>query len=39
MDDNQSGYYDYLPKIGNIAPSPLLAYMWARAAEEWKPLK
>ena len=39
MTDNQSGYYEYLAPTGHIAVSPLLAYMWSRAAKEWQPLK
>ncbi|MGH8758523.1 MAG: phosphatase PAP2 family protein [Burkholderiales bacterium] len=39
MDDNHSGYYEYLSKIGTVAASPLLAFMWSKAAKEWEPLK
>jgi len=39
MDDHHSGYYEYLGKVGNIAASPLLAFMWSKAVKEWKPLQ
>lgn len=39
MDDNLSGYYQYLTRIGTVAASPLLAFMWSKAAKEWEPLK
>ena len=39
MTDNKSGYYEYLSSVGTIAGSPLLAFMWSKAASEWQPLK
>lgn len=39
MTDNQSGYYEYLSSVGTIAASPLLEFMWTKAAKEWQPLK
>ena len=39
MTNNQSGYYEYLSTIGTIAASPLLQFMWTKAAKEWLPLK
>jgi hypothetical protein len=38
LDDNQSGYYQLLPGTSNIAASPLMAFMWKKAAAEWKPI-
>lgn len=39
MTDNQSGYYEYASKASAIAASPLLEFMWTKAAKEWQPLK
>lgn len=39
MADNQSGYYEYLSAVGAIAASPLMAFMWGKAAKEWQPIK
>jgi len=39
MDDNESKYYQYGPVTGAIAASPILAFMWSKAAKEWQPLK
>ena len=39
MADNQSGYYELLAGAHSIAASPLLQFMWGKAADEWKPLK
>lgn len=38
MLDNHSGYYQFLPVSGTVAASPILQYMWNKAAVEWKPL-
>jgi hypothetical protein len=38
MQDNQSGYYELLPATGTVAASPLLRFMWRKAADEWKRL-
>lgn len=35
MVDNRSGYYRYGAPTGPIAVSPLLAFMWAQALQEW----
>ena len=39
MIDNKSGYYQYSSTASTIAASPLLAFMWKKAAAEWQPLK
>ena len=39
MTDNKSRYYHQGPAIRGIATSPILAFMWAKAAKEWQPLK
>ncbi|HSV51026.1 MAG TPA: phosphatase PAP2 family protein [Burkholderiaceae bacterium] len=39
MTDNKSGYYERLAASGAVAASPLLAFMWGKAAKEWEPLK
>jgi hypothetical protein len=39
MEDNKSGYYEYLSRIGSVSSSSLLAFMWTKAAKEWLPLK
>ncbi len=39
MTDNQSGYYEYGSSASAIAASPLLEFMWTKAAKEWQPLK
>jgi hypothetical protein len=39
MEDNQSGYYELLPATGTVAASPLLQFMWKKAADEWKRLR
>jgi hypothetical protein len=39
LTDNKSGYYEYLAPIGSIIASPLLAFMWTKAAREWLPVK
>lgn len=37
--DNKSGYYEYGSTASAIAASPLLEFMWTKAAKEWQPLK
>ena len=39
MADNQSGYYELFAGTHSVAASPLLQFMWGKAADEWKPLK
>jgi membrane-associated phospholipid phosphatase len=39
MTDNKSGYYEYSSSASAIAASPLLEFMWTKAAKEWQPLK
>ncbi|WP_457306966.1 phosphatase PAP2 family protein, partial [Polaromonas sp. P5_E6] len=39
MTDNLSGYYRYKTTRQAIQKSPILAFMWAKAAAEWLPLK
>ncbi|MDP1742142.1 MAG: phosphatase PAP2 family protein [Polaromonas sp.] len=39
MTDNKSGYYEYAGAASAIAASPLLEFMWTKAAKEWQPLK
>jgi hypothetical protein len=39
MIDNKSGYYEYGASASAIAASPLLEFMWTKAAKEWQPLK
>lgn len=39
MIDNKSGYYEYSSTASAIAASPLLEFMWTKAAKEWQPLK
>jgi hypothetical protein len=39
MIDNKSGYYEYGSTASAIAASPLLEFMWTKAAKEWQPLK
>ncbi|MBK6387614.1 MAG: phosphatase PAP2 family protein [Rhodoferax sp.] len=39
MTDNHSKYYQYGALTSTIAASPILAFMWAKAAKEWQPLK
>ncbi|MDI1273581.1 phosphatase PAP2 family protein [Polaromonas sp.] len=39
MTDNKSGYYEYASSSSAIAASPLLEFMWTKAAKEWQPLK
>lgn len=39
MIDNKSGYYEYGSSASAIAASPLLEFMWTKAAKEWQPLK
>lgn len=39
MTDNKSGYYEYGSSASAIAASPLLEFMWTKAAKEWHPLK
>lgn len=39
MTDNKSGYYEYAGAASTIAASPLLEFMWTKAAKEWLPLK
>lgn len=39
MEDNKSGYYEYLSRLGSVSSSSLLAFMWEKAAKEWLPLK
>jgi uncharacterized membrane protein YkgB len=39
MTDHTSKYYQYEAATSVVAASPLLAFMWARAAKEWHPLK
>jgi hypothetical protein len=39
MADNQSGYYELFAGSHTVAASPLLQFMWGKAADEWKPLK
>jgi hypothetical protein len=39
MADNQSGYYELFAGAHSVAASPLLQFMWGKAADEWKPLK
>lgn len=39
MSDNQSGYYQLLPAAGTVPASPILAFMWDKAAKECQPLK
>jgi hypothetical protein len=38
MVDNQSGYYDFTTATQAVAVSPLLQFMWQKAAAEWQPL-
>lgn len=35
MTDNQSGYYELLSGSATVAASPLLHFMWTKAAAEW----
>jgi len=37
--DNKSGYYEFLPGASQIAASPILQFIWQKAADEWKPLE
>jgi len=39
MSDNKSGYYQLLPTTSTVAVSPILAFMWDKAAKECQPLK
>ena len=39
MTDNHSKYYQYGALTSTIAASPILAFMWSKAAKEWQPLK
>ena len=39
MADNNSGYYELFSGPSTVAASPLLHFMWTKAAEEWKPIK
>jgi hypothetical protein len=39
MTDNKSDYYEYSSVSTAIAASPLMAFMWKKAAAEWLPLK
>ncbi|MGH6627335.1 MAG: phosphatase PAP2 family protein [Burkholderiaceae bacterium] len=39
MDDNRSGYYQRKADKETLAASPLMAFMWSKAAKEWQPLK
>ena len=39
MSDNKSGYYELMSGPTAVAASPILQYMWAKAAAEWLPLK
>jgi hypothetical protein len=39
MSDNKSGYYELFPATGSVTASPILQFMWTRAASEWKPIK
>lgn len=39
MTDNKSHYYEYSSASAAIAASPLMAFMWKKAAAEWLPLK
>ncbi|MES2952335.1 MAG: phosphatase PAP2 family protein, partial [Pseudomonadota bacterium] len=39
LSNNSSGYYEYGSAARSIAASPLLAFMWSKAAKEWQPLK
>jgi hypothetical protein len=39
MADNHSGYYELMAGSHAVAASPLLQFMWGKAADEWKPLK
>ena len=39
MTDNKSHYYEYSSAGAPIAASPLMAFMWKKAAAEWLPLK
>lgn len=39
MIDNKSGYYEYAGAASTISASPLLEFMWTKAAKEWLPLE
>ena len=39
MANNQSGYYEISSRATQIAASPLLRFMWTKAAAEWEPLE
>ncbi|UUZ77638.1 hypothetical protein LP414_11350 [Polaromonas sp. P1(28)-13] len=39
MVDNESGYYELFAGASAVAASPLLHFMWTKAAAEWKPIK
>jgi hypothetical protein len=39
MTDNLSGYYQHTATKHVIHKSPLLEFMWTKAAKEWQPLK
>jgi len=39
MIDNKSRYYTYSSTSSHISASPLLEFMWTKAAKEWQPLK
>ncbi|MCZ8286217.1 MAG: phosphatase PAP2 family protein, partial [Bacteroidia bacterium] len=39
MSDNKSGYYQLRPTTSTVAVSPILAFMWDKAAKECQPLK
>mgnify|MGYP000753489585 CR=1 FL=1 len=39
MADNHSGYYELMAGSHAVAASPLLNFMWTKAAAEWAPLQ
>ena len=39
MENNQSGYYELFAGSHSVAASPLLHFMWTKAAAEWTPLQ
>jgi hypothetical protein len=39
ISDNTSGYYELFSSSAAVAPSPVLQFMWTKAAQEWLPLK